>query len=107
MPRKKNKQIKLVAEPDSHPTTPPRSQPHATSVTPETPATVGRGAPSGFGIEFQVEKVEGKTGMMVEERKMEWDEITKKGLALLQTLPGWFKPGSTLRQGQFYRRMRS
>ena len=91
MPRKKNKQIKLVTEPDSHPITLPRSQPHVTSATPETPATVGGGAPPGFEFEFQVEKVDADTGMVVEERKMEWDEITQKSLALLPSLPGWYQ----------------
>ena len=91
MSRKTNKQIKLVAEPDSHPITPPQSQPHATSATPETPATVGGGAPPGFEFEFQVEKVDGDTGMVVEERKMEWDEMTQKSLALLPSLPGWYQ----------------
>ena len=83
--------IKLVAEPDSHPTTPPRSQPHATSATTKTPATVGWGAPPGFEFEFHVEKVDAKTVMVVEEKKMEWDEMTQKSLALLLTLPGWYQ----------------
>ena len=91
MPRKKNKQIKLVAEPDSYPSTPPRSQPHATSATPETPATVGRGAPPGFEFEFQVEKVDADIGMVVEETQMVWDEMTQKSLALLPSLPGWYQ----------------
>ena len=91
MPRKKNKQIKLVAGPDGHPITRPRSQPHATSATPETPTTVGGGAPPGFEFEFQVEKVDADTGMVVEERKMEWNEMTQKSLALLPSLPGWYQ----------------
>ena len=91
MPRKTNKQIKLVAEPDSHPTTPPRTQPHATSAIPETPATIGGGAPPGFEFEFQLENVDPTTGMMVEGHRMAWDEMTQESTALLLTLPDWFQ----------------
>ena len=84
-------QIQLVAKPDSHPTAPPRSQPHATSATTGSPVTVGGGAPPRFEFEFQVEKVDVKTGIMVEERQVECDEITQKSLGLLLTLPAWYQ----------------
>ena len=70
MARTKNKQIKVGAEPDSHLTTSPRSQPHTTSATPKIPANVGGGALPLFEFEFQVEKVDSKTGMVVEARNM-------------------------------------
>ena len=38
-----------------------------------------------------MEKVDAKTVMVVEEKKMEWDEMTQKSLALLLTLPGWYQ----------------
>ena len=80
-----------MAEPDSHPTTLPRTQPLATSATPETPATVGGGAPPGFEFEFQLENVDPTTGMMGEGHRMAWDEITQERTALLLTLPDWFQ----------------
>ena len=80
-----------MAETGSHPTTPPRSQPHAASATLETPATVGRHAVPRFEFDVQVEKVDAETGVIVEERKMEWDEMNQKSVALLLTLPGWYQ----------------
>ena len=83
--------MKLVAEPDSHPTTPPRTHPYATSATPETPATVGGGAPPGFEFECQLENLDTTTGMMTEGHGMTWDEMTEERITLLLTLPDWFQ----------------
>ena len=91
IPRKKNKQIKLGAEPDSHPTTAPQTQLPAISAIPETPITVGGGALPGIQFEFQVEEVDARTCMVVEGRKIEWEEMGKESTALLLTLPGWFQ----------------
>ena len=89
-----------MAEPDSHPTTPPRTQPLATSATAETPATIGGGGPPGFEFEFQLENVDPTTGMMVEGHRMAWDEMTQESTALYLHYRTGSRPGLVLRQSQ-------
>ena len=80
-----------MAEPDRQATTPPWTQPHTNSTTPETPATIGGGALPGFEFEFQLVNLDATTGMMTEGHRMAWDGITEESMALLLTLPDWFQ----------------
>lgn len=65
-----NKQITLVAEPDSYSTTLPTTQPLATSASLETPATVGGSASPRLEFDFQVQNLDVETGIMMEGHKI-------------------------------------
>ena len=85
MPRKKNKQVKEVAESSSHYATPPRAQPPLLSATLETPPRFGGDALPGYEVEMDF--LDEETGMMV---GLTREELVEKGRELAMTLPNWF-----------------